>query len=187
MVDIEMQDDYPSITVNGNGVTNGDSHHDLFETPSLNSIQGNQYIPAAAILSEQVAYSLSSTIFQYADGLPETETAVQKWAKGGQTNAHGSVPVVENLQTRTGAGTFLLGHSSINVSRESAYPDSAFAASATVGEMQFILNQLSLNYKRFNPVVAHVAAVNIDETASFVTDYVTPLRTARESGVAAVI
>lgn len=175
------------VSVNGNGVANGNSHHNLFETPSLNSIQGKQYIPGASILSQQVAYSLSSTIFQYADGLPETESAVQKWAKGGQLNPRGSVPVVEQLQTRTGAGIFVLGHSSVDVSKENAYPDSAIASSATIGEMQPVLSQLARSYNKFNPVVGHVSAIDVDSSANFVADYVTPLRTARESGAAAII
>lgn len=185
MVDIEMQDACPS--VNGNAAANGESHHDVFEVPSLKALQGKGYLPGAAILSEQVAYSLSSTIFQYSDGLPEEESAVQKWAKTGSVNAHGSIPVVEKLQTRTGAGTFVLGHSSVDVSREGAYPDSAFATSATTGEMQPVLTQLALSYNKFNPVVAHISAIDVDNTANFITDYVTPLRTARESGVAAII
>src|SRR5208282_4258312 len=121
-----------------------------------------------------VAYSLSSAIFQYSDGLPEQDSAVTFWSKSSQTNPLDVVPVIEELQTRSGAGIFVLGHSASNDPKHRANPESVFAASATVGATQPVLDQLALNYNTFKPVVAHVAAVDADYTANFVTDYVTP-------------
>jgi sulfite reductase (NADPH) flavoprotein alpha-component len=184
-VEIEMAEAYP--LVNGNGIPNGVPHRDLFDIPELETLNGRDYVPGASILPEQVAYSLSSTIFQYTDGLPENDSAVTVWSKSGQHNPLGIVPAVEQLQTRSGAGTFVLGHSVSHDIKDRLYPDSVFATSATLGEMRPVLDQLSLNYHAFKPVVAHVAAIDSDSTANFVTDYVTPLRTARESGLAAII
>jgi sulfite reductase (NADPH) flavoprotein alpha-component len=185
MVDMTTWKERP--TVNGNGVQNGSSHKDLFATPDLRELRGRIYVPGASVLAQQVAYSLSSTIFQYSDGLPEQESAVTSWSKSAQTNPLGEVPVVEQFETRSGAGIFVLGHSSSDDPKNRAYPESVFAASATIGAMQPVLNQLAVSYNTFKPIVAHVAAVDADYTANFVTDYVTPLRTARESGLAAII
>ena len=173
--------------VNGNGVQNGITEHDLFAIPDLLKLRGRSYIPGASILAQQVAYSLSSAIFQYSDGLPEQDSAVTSWSKLSQTNPLGVVPTVEQLETRSGAGIFVLGHSCSDNPKNRAYPGSVLAASATIGEMQPVLDQLAISYNTFKPVVAHVAAVDADYTANFVTDYVTPLRTARESGLAAII
>jgi sulfite reductase (NADPH) flavoprotein alpha-component len=181
MVDIEMAEAYPM--VNGNGVHHEESQ-DVFATPSFAALEGKKYVPGAAILAEQVAYSLSSTIFQYADGFPEHDSAVTSWSKAGQTNPFGVVPGVESLQTRSGAGIFVLGHSA---EEDKAYPESVFATSATVRLMQPVLQQLASNYNTFKPIVAHVAAVDADFTANFVSDFVTPLRSARDSGLAAVV
>ena len=184
-VEIEMAEAYPM--VNGNGIPNGVPHRDLFDVPELEKLNGRDYVPGASILLAQVAYSLSSTIFQYTDGLPENDSAVTIWSKAGQQNPLGIVPTVEQLQTRSGAGTFILGHSTTHDIKDRSHPDSVFATSATIAEMQPVLDQLSLNYHAFKPVVAHVAAIDSDSSANFVTDYVTPLRTARESGLAAII
>ena len=184
-VEIEMAEAYP--VVNGDGIPNGVPPQDLFDVPELEKLNGRGYVPGASILPAQVAYSLSSTIFQYTDGLPETDSAVTIWSKVGQQNPLGIVPTVEQLQTRSGAGTFVLGHSVSHDIKDRSYPDSVFASSATLAEMQPVLDQLSLNYHAFKPIVAHVAAIDTDSTANFVTDYVTPLRTARESGLAAIV
>jgi sulfite reductase (NADPH) flavoprotein alpha-component len=182
MVDIEMAEAYP--LVNGNGVHHEESQ-DLFSVPALAALEGKKYVPGAAILAEQVAYSLSSTVFQYGDGFPERDSAVTSWSKAGQTNARGVVQGVKTLQTRSGAGIFVLGHSAEE--EDKAYPESVFATSATVRLMQPVLQQLSSNYQFFKPIVAHVAAVDADFTANFVSDFVTPLRSARDSGLAAVV
>src|SRR5271154_1115780 len=184
-VEIEMAEAYP--LVNGNGIPNGVPHRDLFDVPELEKLNGRDYIAGASILPAQVAYSLSSTIFQYTDGLPENDSAVTIWSKAGQQNPLGIVPTVEQLQTRSGAGTFILGHSTTHDIKDRSHPDSVFATSATLAEMQPVLDHLSLNYHAFKPVVAHVAAIDSDSSANFVADYVTPLRTARESGLAAII
>ena len=185
MVDIETAEMYPF--VNGNGVQNGTTSQKLFDVPSLEKLIGKSYIPGAAILAQQVAYSLSSAIFQYSDGLPEQESAVTIWSKSSQMNPLDVVPVIKDLQTRSGAGIFVLGHSASEDPKHRANPESVFAASATIGEMQPVLDQLALSYNTFKPVVVHVAAIDADYTANFVTDYVTPLRIARESGLAAII
>ena len=184
-VEIEMAEAFS--VVNGNGIPNGVPHRDLFDAPELEKLNGRGYVPGASILPAQVAYSLSSTIFQYSDGLPENDSAVTIWSKARQHNPLGIVPTVVQLQTRTGAGTFVLGHSISHDINDRSHPDTVFATSATLAEMQPVLDQLSLNYHSFRPVVAHVAAIDSDSTANFITDYVTPLRTARESGVAAII
>src|SRR6202011_185344 len=57
----------------------------------------------------------------------------------------------------------------------------------TISAMQPILSQLASAYTTFKPIVAHVSAVDADHTANFMTDYITPLRAAREAGTAALI
>jgi sulfite reductase (NADPH) flavoprotein alpha-component len=185
MIDIEMADTYP--LGNGTKLSNGIHTRDLFSTPVLIDLTGKQYVNGASVLAEQVAYALSSSIFRYNDGLPDGDSAVNVWSKSSQENSFGKVPSVEQLETRSGAGLYVLGHSTAEDGNHGKYPDSVFAASATVGEMQTALSHLSRDYVNFKPVVGHVAAVDSDYTAHFVADYVTPLRTARESGVAAII
>ena len=185
MVDMEVVEACPF--VNGNGVENGTTSQNLWDVPSLEKLRGRSYVPGAAILAQQVAYSLSSAIFQYSDGLPEQDSAIISWSKSSQTNPLDVVPIVEDLQTRSGAGIFVLGHSASDDPKHRANPESVFAASATVGAMQPVLDELAQSYNAFKPVVVHVAAVDADYTADFVTDYITPLRIARESGLAAII
>ena len=184
-VDLEMVEAYP--LRKENATLNTTHQQDLFVIPELEKLNGRNYVPGVSILPAQVAYSLSSTIFLYTDGLPENDLAVTVWSKTLQQNSLGIVPVVEQLQTRSGAGIFVLGHTVSHDVKDRLFPDSVFATSATLGEMHPVLDQLSLNYNAFKPVVAHVAAIDSDSSASFVTDYVTPLRTARESGLAAII
>jgi hypothetical protein len=78
-VELEMPDAYP--TVNGdsipNGVHNGVEKKDLFRSPKLGELAGKQYVPGAAILAEQVAYTLSTSIFEYKDGLPDEPSALR--------------------------------------------------------------------------------------------------------------
>lgn len=181
-----MTGPYPE--VNGDGEpTNGVSHHDVFGLPEFKNLKGKEYVSGATILAEQVAYSLSSTIFQYGDGLPEDGSAVTYWSTSDQANPLGVVPVLERLQTRSGAGIFVLGHSALKHDRNRTCPNSVFATSATVQAMQPVLSELALKYYSFKPVITHVAAVDLDSTAHFVTDFVTPLRVARESNLVAII
>ena len=185
MVDVEMADAGPNTSAIGNGVQS-EGAKQVFEVPSLHELQGNRYVPGAGVLAEQVAYSLSSTIFQYSDGLSDDhESASATWSKSGEVNSIGAVPVVQQLETRSGAGSFVLGHSKDNLCKK--YPNTVFATSATVGAMQPALQQLARNYSSFTPVVAHVSAIDVDDEAYFVSDYATPLRAARETGLAAVI
>jgi len=173
--------------VNGVARQNGTVHRDVFAVPDLGKLQGREYVAGASVLAERVAYSLSSTIFRYDDGLPETESAVGQWSKTAQPNPRRFVPKLEHLQTRSGAGIFVLGHSSTKDPRDKFYPDSVLASSATVGAMQPILTSLPRTYSAYKPVVAHIEAIDTDYNGQFVTDYVTPLRTAREAGLAAII
>ena len=184
-----MTDGYDGINgkVIRNGLENDVSKRDLFKTPKLEELVGEQYIPGAMILAEQVAYSLSDSIFEYKDGLPDDPSAIAQWTAAGEPNPLHHVPNVQQLQTRTAAGTFVLGHSSRGDKVPDSDPCSFFAASATVAEMQPVLQQLALHYTHFSPVVGHVAAIDSDSSANFVCDYVTPLRTAREAGLAAII
>ena len=183
MVDVEMTDAFPNTMGSSEGQSEGAQR--IYELPTLQELEGKRYVSGEGILSQQVAYSLSSTIFQYPDGLPDHESAAATWAKSGQVNSLDLVPDVRQLETRSGAGSFVLGHST-NADIKS-YPDSVFAASATVAAMQPVLNQLVRNYGAFKPLVTHVSALDVDSDASFVTDYVTPLRVARDAGLAAVV
>src|SRR5436305_14826417 len=150
MVDIEMAEGYSSgvngITTNGVATTNGVNHKDLFDIPDLHQLQGRKYIPGPGILPQQVAYSLSSTIFQYTDGLPESDSAVVQWSKKSQRNPLDVVPNVEILETRSGAGSFVLGYSSSEGPKDKSNPESVFSASATIQVMEPVLKQLQLNY-----------------------------------------
>src|SRR2546421_2074430 len=184
MVDVEMPD-APNTSGIGNGVQS-EGAKQVFEVPSLQKLQGNRYVPGAGVLAEQVAYSLSSTIFQYSNGLSDDhESASTTWSKSGEVNSLGAIPVVQQLETRSGAGSFVLGHSKDNLGKR--YPNTVFATSATVGAMQPALQQLARNYSSFTPIVPRVPAIDVDDEASFVPNYVTRLRTASETGLAAVI
>lgn len=186
-VELEMKDAYPSVNGIPNGVHNGVEKKDLFRTPKLKELAGKQYVAGATILAEQVAYTLSTSIFEYKDGLPDEPSVVAQWHQAGEENPSNHVPNIEQLETRTAAGTFILGHSSKTSKTATSDPASFFAASATVGEMHAVLQQLARHYLDFSPVVGHIAAVDADSSANFVCDYVTPLRTAREAGLAAII
>ena len=187
--DLEMTGAYDGINgkVARNGLENGVSKRDLFKTPKLAELVGEQYIPGAMILAEQVAYSLSEVIFEYKDGLPDDPSAIAQWAAASEPNPLNHIPNVQQLQTRTAAGIFILGRSSRAGQKPGPDPCSFFAASATVAEMQPVLGQLALHYTDLSPVVGHVAAIDTDSSGNFVCDYVTPVRAAREAGLAAVI
>lgn len=185
MVDVEMADAAPNASGIGNGVQS-EGAKQVFKVPSLQELQGKRYVSGAGVLAEQVAYSLSSTIFEYSNGISDDhESASTTWSKLGEVSSLGAAPVVRQLETRSGAGSFVLGHSKDNFRKN--YPNTIFATSATVGAMQPALQQLARNYGSLTPVVAHVSAIDVDDEAYFVNDYATPLRTAREAGLAAVV
>lgn len=154
-----------------------------FGLPALANINGSGYT-TAQILVEQVAYTLSDRLFTYS---PETfglDNGVKKWSSEAQVNGRGIVTSVEPMETRLGAANVLLGYvfgSGSTPKKDAA--QSIIASSATLTSMRSAIDQLSVLYSISSPFVAHVAAADYEvSSAKLVTDYVTAINVAQETG-----
>lgn len=147
------------------------------------SISGPTYVTAQTLI-QQVAYALSDKIFSYSPESFDLDVAVKAWAEERIQNANGYTTQVNPMQTRSGAGSIVLGYmfsKDFDLSKRHL-PQSLLASSSSLQSLRSALDQLSLLYSVANPFVAHVAAVDYTPSG-LVTDYATALNVAEELGL----
>lgn len=152
---------------------------------TVSQINGTSYLTAQTLV-QQVAYTLSDKLFSYSPETFALDCAAKSWSSSGQTNGRGVVTSVNSMETRLGAANVLLGYvfSPDSDPEKKAVAKSIIASSASLLPMRSALDQLALLYNSSSPFVAHVAAVDFDVTASkMVTDYVSTMTVAQETGV----
>lgn len=152
---------------------------------NVSQINGTSYLTTQTLV-QQVAYTLSDKLFSYSPETFALDCAAKSWSSSGQTNGRGVVTSVNSMETRLGAANVLLGYvfSPDSDPEKKSVAKSIIASSASLLSMRSALNQLALLYKSSSPFVAHVAAVDLDVTASkMVTDYVSTMTVAQETGV----
>jgi sulfite reductase (NADPH) flavoprotein alpha-component len=155
----------------------------------LGSISGPTYLNAQTLV-QQVAYTLSDSIFAYSAESFDLDLAVKHWQEQGEKNAFGYKTSVTSLETRTGAGALALGYifSKDFDLKKRHIPQAIVASSATLNYLRASLDQLSLLYSVSNPLTAHIAAVDYsaNSNAGLVTDYVSSLTLAEDLGLGLV-
>lgn len=152
---------------------------------NVSQINGTSYLTAQTLV-QQVAYTLSNKLFSYSPETFALDCAAKSWSSSGQTNGRDVVTTVNCMETRLGAANVLLGYvfSPDSDLEKKAVAKSIIASSASLLPMRSALDQLALLYNSSSPFVAHVAAVDLDVTASkMVTDYVSTMTVAQETGV----
>lgn len=156
---------------------------------SLSSISGPTYLTAQTLI-QQVAFTLSDTIFSYSPETFDLDVAVKHWKDAKEQNAFGYTTGVSAMETRAGAGSIALGYifSKDFDMRKRHIPQAILATSATLQYLRGSLDQLSLLYNVANPVVAHVAAVDYAAGSStgLVTDYTTAMGVVDDLGLGLV-
>lgn len=155
-------------------------------TPAnISSVKGTLYTTAQTLV-QQVAFTLSDKLFTYSPDTFSLDAAAKLWSGNGQTNIRGVVPTVNAMETRLGAANVLLGYvfSPDADPTKKAVAKSIIASSPTLAHMRSALDQLSALYRVSSPFVAHVSAVDYEvSTAKLVTDYVSAVTVAQETGV----
>lgn len=152
---------------------------------NVSQINGTSYLTAQTLV-QQVAYTLSDKLFSYSPETFALDCAVKSWSLSGQTNGRGVITTVNCMETRLGAANVLLGYvfSPDSDPEKKAVAKSIISSSASLLPMRSALDQLALLYNSSSPFVAHVAAVDLDVAASkMVTDYVSTMTVAQETGV----
>lgn len=152
---------------------------------NVSQINGTSYLTAQTLV-QQVAYTLSDKLFSYSPETFALDCAAKSWSSSGQTNGRGVVTSVNSMETRLGAANVLLGYvfSPDSDPEKKAVAKSIIASSASLLPMRTALDQLALLYNSSSPFVAHVAAVDLDVTASrMVTDYASAMTVAQETGI----
>lgn len=152
---------------------------------NVSQINGTSYLTAQTLV-QQVAYTLSNKLFSYSPETFALDCAAKSWSSSGQTNGRGVITTVNCMETRLGAANVLLGYvfSPDSDPEKKAVAKSIIASSASLLPMRSALDQLALLYNSSSPFVAHVAAVDLDVTASkMITDYVSAMTVAQETGI----
>ncbi|KAF8244108.1 hypothetical protein K440DRAFT_605427 [Wilcoxina mikolae CBS 423.85] len=150
---------------------------------SVASINGSAYTTAQTLV-EQVAYTLSDRLFTYSPETFDLDNAVKQWSSKRQANGRGKITSVEPMETRLGAANVLLGYifGADRVAKKEV-AQSIIASSATLTSMRSAIDQLALLYSMSSPFVAHVAAADYEvSSGKLVTDYVTAVNVAQETG-----
>ncbi|KAF1812128.1 sulfite reductase flavo protein alpha-component [Eremomyces bilateralis CBS 781.70] len=158
-------------------------------TIPLSTIGGPTYVTAQT-LAQHVAYTLSDKIFTYSPESFDLDIAIKSWNEDNEKNAFDLVPGLQQLQARAGAGSIALGYmfsNDFDLSKRHI-PQTIVASSATLELLRPSLDQLSLLYSLANPLVAHVAAVELaaGKTTKLFADYTPGLRLAEELGLGLV-
>lgn len=154
----------------------------------LSSIGGPTYSTTQSLV-QQVAYTLSDSLWTYSPDTFDLDAAVKSWYGDGAPNAHGYTPSVKPMQIRQGAASIALGYMfSKDFDLEKRHiPQTVIASSSSLPYLHSALDQLSLLYSVANPFVAHVAAVGYaGGSSSLVTDYVSTMELAEEMGFALI-
>lgn len=159
-----------------------------FGTPQSPDLPAEAYLTSQHLI-QQVSYLLSDKLFVYSPSSFSLSEAATTWAATGQRNGFGEVTGVVPTETRLGAASVLLGYVlSKDLSQDrKGMVQSIIASSASLLPMQNALSQLALLYGVSSPFVAHISALDYDvQKERLVTDYVTPLSIARETGLALI-
>ncbi|KAF2434326.1 hypothetical protein EJ08DRAFT_606324 [Tothia fuscella] len=153
---------------------------------AISQIGGPTYLTAQTLI-QQVAYTLSDKIFTYSPETFDLDVALKHWQEQGEKNAHGYLPGVHTMETRTGAGSIALGYvfSQDFDLKKKHIPQTIVASSASLAPLRSTLDQLSLLYSLASPFVAHVAAVDYT-SAGLVSDYTSSFKVAEELGLGLV-
>ena len=152
------------------------------------TIAGPTYVTAQTI-AQQVSYALSDWLWSYS---PETfglDELVREWKDAMLENAYGERTKVEAMQIRQGAGSIVLGciFSPDFDLKKRFVPQSILASSSSLLYLRAALEQLSNLHTVASPCVIHVAAVDYAAASSkLVTDYVTAMTVAAETGLGMV-
>lgn len=145
-------------------------------------LKNSTYTTPVTIISQSV-YALASTIFSYETvGVPNLlDSHLQLWAQHFERqNAVGVVPPFHRFQPRAGSANALLGYAASNVS--STGPHTAVLGANALPWMQPTLAKAAKL-----PLTLNVSAIDFDvETNSLVSNYTTPLATARSTGIPVV-
>lgn len=151
----------------------------------LTTFSGESY-STHQILVEQVAHALSGSIFSYSPETFNLDTAISKWRRFSQANAQGDVPNLNQLESRTGAASILLGYIYNNAKDPKALPipQTVLASTATLKLMEPVLAQYAVKPSSSYPLAFNVAAIDLDnEAGSLVSDYASALQVSRELGL----
>lgn len=155
---------------------------------SIATLDGPTYL-APQTLVELSSYALSDAIFTYSPESFGLDSGIAAWKTADQSNGFGAVPLVSQLETRAGAGSLPLGYIlSSNLDRKhSAAPRSIVASSGSLPALAPVLGEISYLPALPSPIVISVAAIDYSPVSdAYISDYVTALNTARDSGLALV-
>ncbi|KAK9450249.1 uncharacterized protein V1518DRAFT_413351 [Limtongia smithiae] len=153
------------------------------------SIDGPEYL-APQTLVELTAYALSDAVFAYSPESFSLDDPLARWAEARQANGFGVVPLLSQLETRTGSGALPLGYIlSTKLQRVFAgSPRSIIASSGSLPALTPVLNEIGYLLSSLPaPIALSVSAVDYSAiTGAYVSDFVTALDTARDAGLALV-
>lgn len=151
----------------------------------LSSFTG-EYYTTHQILVQQVAHALSGSIFSYSPESFGLDTAISKWKHFSQANAQGVVPNLNQLESRAGAASILLGYIYNNLSKDASLPvpQTVLASTATLKLMEPVLAQYAVKPSSTHPLAFNVASIDLDiASGSLVTDYTSALKISRDLGL----
>ena len=156
---------------------------------ALSSVNTATYLTAQTLI-QQTAYLLSDKIFTYSPETFDLDVAAKAWGQQSERNAHGFVPAIQQMQTRTGAGTIALGYIfSPDFDLDKRHiPQGIVASSGSLKYLRSALDQLSLLYSVANPITLQIAAVDYSaqHRSGMVIDYVAPQTLAEDLGFSMV-
>ena len=155
----------------------------------LSLISPATYLTAQTLV-QQTAYFLSDKIFCYSPDTFDLDLALKHWEKDCQRNIHGFIPGIQQMQTRTGAGSVALGYmfsKDFDLTKRHI-PQSIVASSATLNHLRPTLDQLSLLYSVANPLTLQIAAADYTAqgVSGLITDYVSPQALAEDLGISLI-
>ena len=154
----------------------------------LNTISGPTYVTAQTLV-QQVAYTLSDSLWTYSPETFDLDISVRDWYNSGANNIYGYHTNVTSMQIRQGAASIALGYlfSKDFDLRKRYIPQSIIASSSTLQYLRSALDRLSLLYSVASPFVAHIAAIDYAGASSqLVSDYASTLLLAEELGLGIV-
>ena len=155
---------------------------------SLSSVGGPSYVTAQTLV-QQVAYTLSDSLWTYSPETFDLDTSAKDWSAKQEHNAYGRHTRVQSMEIRQGAASVALGYafSKDFDTRRRHVPQSMIASTSALQYLQPALDELSLLYSVASPFVAHIAALDYSGSASqLVPDYASAITLAEELGFALV-
>lgn len=140
------------------------------------------------VLVQHVAHALSGSVFSYSPETFNLDNAISKWRQYSQVNSQGVVPNLNQLESRTGAASILLGYiyNSVKDSKLPV-PQTVLASTATLQLMEPVLAQYAVKPSSSFPLAFNVAAVDYDAAqGALVSDYASALKISRDLGLGLV-